>query len=43
MTTIQTTSLGELQARMRAELTDRLAVHRRRLGWDAGQLAAHQG
>jgi len=42
MTTIQTTSLGELQARMRAELTARLAVHRRRLDWDAGQLAAHQ-
>jgi hypothetical protein len=27
---------------MRTELTARLAVHRRRLDWDAGQLAAHQ-
>ena len=42
MTTTQATSLGGLQARMRTELTARLAVHRRRLDWDADQLAAHQ-
>ena len=42
MTTTQTTSLGGLQARMRAELTARLAVHQRRLGWDADQLNAYQ-
>ena len=31
-----------MRARMRTELTARLADHRQRLDWDAGQLAAHQ-
>jgi phenylacetate-CoA ligase len=36
------TELAGLQARMRDELTGRLAVHLPRLNWDADQLASHQ-
>ena len=38
----QTTELAALQARIRDELTGRLAVHLPRLNWDADQLSAHQ-